>query len=39
MNAVVDALSGLGIKHMDMPATSTRVCRAIAEAPVPLAAE
>jgi carbon-monoxide dehydrogenase large subunit len=38
MNAVVDALSGLGIKHMDMPATSTRVWRAIAEAPVPMAA-
>lgn len=39
MNAVVDALSGLGIKHMDMPATSIRVWRAIAEAPVPMPAE
>jgi carbon-monoxide dehydrogenase large subunit len=32
MNAVVDALSGLGIKHMDMPATSDRVWQAIAAA-------
>ena len=29
MNAVVDALSPLGIKHMDMPATPDKVWRAI----------
>jgi carbon-monoxide dehydrogenase large subunit len=32
MNAVVDALAGLGITHMDMPATSDRVWQAIAAA-------
>ena len=32
MNAVVDALSPLGIRHIDMPATPERVWRAIAEA-------
>ena len=29
MNAIVDALSGLGIRHFDMPATPERVWRAI----------
>ena len=29
VNAVVDALSPLGIKHVDMPLTSERVWRAI----------
>lgn len=29
MNAVVDALSGLGVRHIDMPATPERVWRAI----------
>lgn len=29
MNAVVDALSGLGVRHLDMPATPDRVWRAI----------
>ena len=29
MNAVVDALSPLGIAHIDMPATSEKVWRAI----------
>ncbi len=33
MNAVVDALSELGIDHIDMPATPERVWRAIAQAP------
>ena len=31
-NAVVDALSHLGIRHLDMPATPERVWRAIADA-------
>jgi carbon-monoxide dehydrogenase large subunit len=31
-NAVVDALSGLGIRHIEMPATPERVWRAIREA-------
>jgi carbon-monoxide dehydrogenase large subunit len=31
-NAVVDALSSLGIRHIDMPATPERVWRAIKEA-------
>jgi aerobic carbon-monoxide dehydrogenase large subunit len=29
MNAVVDALSPLGIANVDMPATPEKVCRAI----------
>jgi aerobic carbon-monoxide dehydrogenase large subunit len=29
MNAVIDALSGYGIRHIDMPATAERVWRAI----------
>ncbi len=29
MNAVLDALSGLGIEHLDMPATPQRIWRAI----------
>jgi carbon-monoxide dehydrogenase large subunit len=32
MNAVVDALSGYGIDHIDMPATPERVWRAIQDA-------
>jgi carbon-monoxide dehydrogenase large subunit len=32
VNAVVNALSPLGIKHVDMPLTSERVWRAIREA-------
>lgn len=32
MNAVLDALSGYGVKHIDMPATPERVWRAIQEA-------
>ena len=32
-NAVVDALSHLGIRHIDMPATPERVWRAIQDAP------
>jgi aerobic carbon-monoxide dehydrogenase large subunit len=32
INAVVDALSELGVRHVEMPATSERVWRAIAEA-------
>jgi carbon-monoxide dehydrogenase large subunit len=31
-NAVVDALSHLGITHLDMPFTSSRVWQAIQEA-------
>jgi carbon-monoxide dehydrogenase large subunit len=31
-NAVVDALSPLGIRHIEMPATPERIWRAIAEA-------
>jgi len=32
MNAVVDALSPYGIRHIDMPATPSRVWQAIREA-------
>ncbi|MCH7593698.1 MAG: molybdopterin-dependent oxidoreductase [Chloroflexi bacterium] len=32
MNAVIDALSHLGVKHMNMPATSEKVWRAIQDA-------
>ena len=32
MNAVVDALSPLGITHLDMPATPEKVWRAIRDA-------
>ena len=32
MNAVVDALSPLGIRHVDMPATPERIWRAIQDA-------
>jgi carbon-monoxide dehydrogenase large subunit len=39
MNAVVDALSDLGIRHMDMPATPEIVWRAIREARQKQAAE
>jgi carbon-monoxide dehydrogenase large subunit len=31
-NAVVNALSALGIRHVEMPATAERLWRAIAEA-------
>ena len=32
MNAVLDALAPLGVRHLDMPATPERVWRAIVEA-------
>ena len=32
MNAVVDALSDYGIRHIDMPATPARIWQAIQEA-------
>jgi carbon-monoxide dehydrogenase large subunit len=32
MNAVIDALSELGVRHIDMPATPERVWRAIRDA-------
>jgi carbon-monoxide dehydrogenase large subunit len=32
MNAVIDALSAYGIRHIDMPATPERIWRAIREA-------
>jgi aerobic carbon-monoxide dehydrogenase large subunit len=32
MNAVIDALAPLGVRHLDMPATAERVWRAIQEA-------
>jgi len=32
INAVVDALSEFGVRHVEMPATSERVWRAIQEA-------
>jgi carbon-monoxide dehydrogenase large subunit len=31
-NAIVDALSGLGIRHIEMPATPERIWRAIGNA-------
>ena len=34
MNAVVDALAPLGVKHLDMPATPEKVWRAIREATI-----
>ena len=34
-NAVIDALSHLGIRHIDMPLTAERVWRAIQDAPSP----
>lgn len=39
MNAVVDALSHLGVTHVDMPATSNRIWRIIQNATLPRAAE
>ena len=33
INAVVDALSGLGVRHIEMPATPERIWQAIADAP------
>jgi carbon-monoxide dehydrogenase large subunit len=39
MNAVVDALSHLGVMHVDMPATPNRVWRVIQNATLPRAAE
>ena len=32
VNAIVDALSGFGVRHIEMPATAERVWRAIREA-------
>jgi carbon-monoxide dehydrogenase large subunit len=34
-NAIVDALSGLGVRHIEMPATPERIWRAINGAAVP----
>jgi carbon-monoxide dehydrogenase large subunit len=39
MNAVIDALSPLGITHVDMPATANRIWRVIQNARLPRAAE
>ncbi len=39
MNAVVDALQPLGIKHIDMPATPAKIWAIINEASAPAAAE
>lgn len=39
MNAVVDALGDLGVRHIDMPATPEKVWQAIQSAKQPLAAE
>jgi len=33
INAIVDALSELGVRHIEMPATPERVWRAIRAAP------
>ncbi|HTW29130.1 MAG TPA: xanthine dehydrogenase family protein molybdopterin-binding subunit [Acetobacteraceae bacterium] len=38
-NAIVDALSPLGVTHVDMPATPNRLWRLIANAQLPVAAE
>jgi carbon-monoxide dehydrogenase large subunit len=38
-NAIVDALSGLGISHVDMPASPNRIWRLIQSASLPQAAE
>ena len=38
-NAVVDALSGLGVRHVDMPATPEKIWRAIQAAGTARAAE
>jgi carbon-monoxide dehydrogenase large subunit len=34
-NAIVNALSGFGIRHIEMPATPERIWRAISGAPAP----
>jgi aerobic carbon-monoxide dehydrogenase large subunit len=39
MNAIVDALAPLGIRHIDMPATPERIWRAIQSHDLPQAAE
>ncbi|NOJ39203.1 xanthine dehydrogenase family protein molybdopterin-binding subunit [Bradyrhizobium australiense] len=39
INAVVDALSHLGVHHVDMPATPNRIWRIIQNAAIPQAAE
>ena len=39
INAVVDALSHLGVTHVDMPATPNRIWRLIQNASLPVAAE
>jgi carbon-monoxide dehydrogenase large subunit len=36
MNAIVDALAELGVEHIELPATSERVWRAIQDARRPL---
>jgi carbon-monoxide dehydrogenase large subunit len=39
INSVVDALSHLGVTHVDMPATPNRIWRVIQNAAMPQAAE
>jgi carbon-monoxide dehydrogenase large subunit len=39
INAVVDALSHLGVTHVDMPATPNRIWRLLQNASLPVAAE
>src|SRR3546814_13132753 len=39
INALVDALAPLGIRHIDMPATPEKVWRAVQDAPPQEAAE
>jgi carbon-monoxide dehydrogenase large subunit len=39
INSVVDALSHLGVHHVDMPATPNRIWRVIQNAVMPRAAE
>jgi len=34
INAVVDALSHLGVSHVDMPATPSRICASLTTAPI-----
>ena len=36
MNAVIDALSPLGVRQLDVPATAEKIWRAIRAAPIPL---
>lgn len=36
LNAIIDALRPLGVRHLDMPATPERVWRAIIDAAAPV---